>query len=71
MVLVKTHAQEFTAHLNSIDDDMKWTTEGEVITHRVSNEDLNIGTRTERAMAFLDTWLVINDDGSIKTKVYR
>ncbi|XP_068724037.1 uncharacterized protein [Montipora capricornis] len=51
-------------HLNSIDDDIKWTTEGEVETH---SEDNN----TERALAFLDTWSVINEDGTIKTRVYR
>ena len=71
MVLVKTHAQEFTDHLNRIDDHINWATEGEVTTHTVSNEEVYIGTRTKRALAFLDTWSVINDDGSIKTKVYR
>ena len=54
MVLVKTHVQELTDHLNSIDDDIKWTTEVEVTIHTVSNEELNIGTRTERALVFLD-----------------
>ena len=39
-------------------------------THVVNNEEVNIGTRTEKALAFLDTLLVINEDGSIKTKVY-
>ena len=37
MVLVKTHdAQEFTDHINSIDDDIKWMTEGKVSTHTQS-----------------------------------
>ena len=67
-VLVKTHALDFPDHLNSRDDDIKWTTEGEVTTR---NEEVNIGTRTERALAFLDTWSVINEDVPIKTKVYR
>ena len=66
MVLVETHAQEFTDHLNTIDDDIKSRTEGEVTTHTVSNEEVNISTRTEREQAFLDTWSVINGDGSIK-----
>ena len=52
------------------DFDIKWTTQGEVTTHTASNE-VNIGTRTERALDFLDTCLVVNDDGSIKTKVYH
>ena len=30
--LKKTHSQEFTDHLNSVDDDIKWTTEWEVVT---------------------------------------
>ena len=30
MILKKTHSSEFTDHLNSVDD-IKWTTEGEVI----------------------------------------
>ena len=62
--LKKAYAQEFTDHLNSIDDDIKWTKEGEVETH---SEDNN----TERALALLDTWSVINEDGTIKMRVYR
>ena len=30
-VLKKIISQEFTDHLNSVDDDIKWTTEGEVV----------------------------------------
>ena len=26
------HSQEFTDHLNYVDDDIKWMTEGEVLT---------------------------------------
>ena len=69
-VLVKTHVQKFADHLNSIDD-IKWTTELEVTTHTLSSEEVNISTRTERALAFLVTWSVISDDGLIKTKVYH
>ena len=29
------------------------------------------GARTERALAFLDTWSVIGEDGSVKTKAFR
>ena len=31
IMLKKIHSQEFTDHLNSLDDDSKWTTEGEVV----------------------------------------
>ena len=31
-ILKKVHAQAFTNHLNSMDEDVKWTTEGEVTT---------------------------------------
>ncbi|XP_068704687.1 uncharacterized protein [Montipora foliosa] len=43
---------------------VKWTTEGEVETY---SEDYN----TERALAFLDTWSMINEHGTMKTRVYR
>ena len=56
--IVKAHTQEFTDYLNSIDDHIKWTTEWELITLRQSNEEVNIGARTERALAFLDIWLL-------------
>ena len=29
-VLTKIHSQEFTDHFNSVDDNIKWMTEGEV-----------------------------------------
>ena len=53
--LKKQHAEEFTNHLNSLDPDIKFTTEGE----------------EDRALAFLDTYTVIQDDGSLKIKIYR
>ncbi|XP_072019492.1 uncharacterized protein [Amphiura filiformis] len=53
--LKKQYAQEFTDHLNSLDTDIKFTTEGE--------ED---GT-----LAFLDTHTVIKEDRSLKIKIYR
>ena len=49
------HAQEFTDHLNSLDPDIKFTTEGE------ENGEL----------AFLDTSTVKKEDGSLKVKIYR
>ena len=49
-----------------IDDDFKWTTEGEVITHTPGEEEVNIS----RALAFLNTWSVGKENGSIKNKMY-
>ena len=43
----------------------------EITTYTVSNKKSNISTRTERALALLDTWSVVYDVGSIKTKVYH
>ena len=68
--LVKAYAQEFTDNLNSIDDDIKRTQKGQS-AHSERYEKVNISNRAERALGFLDTCSVINDDGSIKDKVYR
>ncbi len=70
-VLKKAYAQEFSDHLNTVDDDIKWNTEGEVHTRLVSSETEGVAERVERSLAFLDTWSVIKDNGSIKTKVFR
>ena len=40
-------------------------TPAQELTH--SNEEVNIDTRTEKALAFLITWSVIIENGSIKT----
>ena len=67
----KAHAQEFTDHLNSIDECIKWTTEGEILTEFPTETDDEHDTNVERALAFLDTLTVVKSDGSVKTKVYR
>jgi hypothetical protein len=67
-VLKKSHGQEFTDFLNTVDDDIKWTTEGEVVLKGSGEGEEE---STERALAFLDTWSVIKEDGSVKTKVFR
>ena len=58
-----------------IDDDIKWTTEGEVTSHRVSNEEVNIATRTERAWPFWiglpGRWLMIMFQLRPKCTVWR
>ena len=46
----------------------KWMTEGEVVKE-VEVEGLE--NKTERGLAFLDTLSIVNEDGSIKTRVYR
>ena len=53
--LKKQYAEEFTNHLNSLDPDIKFTTEGE----------------EDRALAFFDTYTVIQPDGSLKIQIYR
>ena len=63
-VLQKDQAQNFIDYLNTVDDDIKWTTEGEVVKE-VDVEGLE--NKTERGLAFLDTLSVVNEDGSIKT----
>ena len=67
-VLQKDQAQNFIDYLNTVDDDIKWTTEGEVVKE-VEVEGLE--NKTKRGLAFLDTLSVVNEDGSIKTRVYR
>ena len=74
--LKKIHSQEFTYHLNSVDDDIKWTTEGEVVTKAplegcATAGDEEMLVRVERALVFLDTWMVLASDGSISMKVFR
>ena len=63
-VLQKDQAQNFIDYLITVDDDIKWTTEGEVVKE-VEVEGLE--NKTERGLAFLDTLSVVNEDGSIKT----
>ncbi|XP_072033338.1 uncharacterized protein [Amphiura filiformis] len=50
MKLKKEYAEEFTDHLDSLDPDIKFTTEGE----------------EDRSLAFLDTSTVIQADGSLE-----
>ena len=58
----------FTEYLNTIDEDIKWMTEGEV-EQEIEVEDME--KKVERCLAFLDTLSVINDDVTIRTRVFR
>ena len=53
--LKKLYAQEFLEHLNSIDPHIKFTTE----------------EQQDNSLPFLDTLTVIQEDGSLRTKIYR
>ena len=65
-VLRKDQAQKFMDYLNTEDEDIKWTKEGEVV-----KEIEGLENRTERGLPFLDTLSVINEDRTIKTPVYK
>ena len=61
-VFKKIYSQvlEFNDHLNSVDDDIKWTTEGEVELREQSEGSTRVGeeetsVRVERALALMDT----------------
>ena len=44
----------------------------EVISHTLSEDNVNISTRTEKkCLGFQDTCSMVNKDFSFKTKVYR
>ena len=67
-VLKKDKDKTFTEFLNTIDDDIKWTTEGEV--HQEAEvEDME--KNVEQCLALLDTLSVINEDSAICTRVFR
>ena len=71
-ILKKDHAQRFTEYLNTVDPDIKWTSEGETITEVVTTDDgEDQETKIERSLAFLDTLSVVDERGRITTRVYR
>ena len=75
-VLKKIHSQDFIDHFNSVDDNIKWTTEGEVEMKAQMERSIRVGekemsVRVERALVFLGTWMVVESDGSISMTVFR
>ena len=71
-VLKKAQAQEFTDYLNTVDEDIKWTTEGETLSNMMpTGNESEQGSRSERTLAFLDTVTVVRADGEIRTRVFR
>ena len=54
-VLQESEVEHFTHHLNSMDENIKFTVEPE----------------QDNTLAFLDTCVCLNDDGSTKVKIYR
>ena len=64
-VMKRCYTDEFSRFINSVDSNIQWTTEGETIT---SSE--NAGP-TERKLPFLDTLNIVEESGTIKTKVFR
>ena len=70
MILKKIHSPEYTDHLNGVYEDIKWVTEGETMTEVLVDGSVMAGkeetsVRVERALAFLDTLLVLESDCSI------
>ena len=72
IIIKRAHAQAFTVYLNTVEADIKWTTEGEVemVITEDTDEEIVWGS-VEKALTFLDIWSVISSDGSIKTEVFR
>ena len=62
-IMHKDHAVDFTTYLNTIDDDIKWTTEAE--------EAMSHGDTPAKQIAFLDSTVIADDKGVITTRVYR
>ena len=60
-IVKRKHSQEFTDHLNSIDDNIKWTTEIEA----------EVAEDSGRSLPFLDVLMTSLKDGSFKTTVFR
>ena len=64
-LLRKDQAQNVTDYFNTVNEDINWTTEGEVVKE-VEVEGLE--NKAQRGLAFLDTQSAINEDGLIKTR---
>ena len=69
-ILKKPNSQEFIDHQNLVDEDIKWTTEGEVVTH-IPKKVGGGSTRGERVLSFLDDWTVVGPYRSISTAIQK
>ena len=63
----RENSQGFTDYINSIDEHINWTTEGEVKA-TVGKDEV---AKKERTLAFLDVVTLLQKDGSINTRVFR
>jgi len=66
-ILKNEHSQGFTDYINSIDEHINWTTEGEA----EGTEEKDGIEKKERTLAFLDSVTVLQKDDSINTRVFR
>ena len=64
-MLKKDQTKDFTHYLC---EDITWTMEGQVMTELTEEDEVK---KVERVLIFLETMSVINEDGSIRTRVYR
>ena len=73
MIPKKFLSQECTDHLNSVDEDIKWMTEGEVVMEALLEGSAMVGEEemsvwVERALVFLENVMMVESDCSISTR---
>ena len=66
-MMMKAQAQEFTDYLNSVDTGITWMTRWEVKSEIAAEDgDKELGTSVKQALAFLDMWLIVYYDVTIR-----
>ena len=68
-ILERENSQGFTHYINSIDEHINWTPEGE--EEATVEKDEVAKKERKNIAAFLDTVTVLQKDGSINTRVFR